>query len=129
MTFLLDSHAIFWWWTEPDRLSAKAVAAMANPDHVLFVSAASACEILYKAEIGKLPLPAPVRKDFSAAVKLEGWQSLPISLAHADRASTDSAEHRDPFDRLLAAQSRAENAPIITCDPFLRTFHNVKTYW
>ena len=129
MTYLLDSHAILWWWTEPDRLSAKALAAMSNPDHVLLVSAASAYELLYKAKIGKLPLPEPVREDFSAAAKLEGWQALPISLVHAERAATDSADHRDPFDRILAAQSREENVPIITCDPLLRTFHKVKTYW
>lgn len=128
MTYLLDSHAMLWWWTDPSRLSPRALATMADPGNVLLVSAASAYEILYKAKIGKLSLPVDLRENFAAAVQQEGWQALPLSLLHAELAAFDAAEHRDPFDRILAAQSRAENAPIITCDPLLGTFP-IKTVW
>jgi len=78
------------------------------------VSAASACEIATKARLGKLPTGVDLASDFGGLLDRERFQTLAISVEHAIRAGLLPGAHKDPFDRMLIAQSQAENMPIIS---------------
>lgn len=111
---LLDTHALLWWLEGNARLSAKARRAIADGDNVILVSAATAWEIATKARIGKLPDAIPLARDLVRAVLDQGFESLPITLAHAQRAGLLPGPHRDPFDRMLIAQALAEDVPLVS---------------
>jgi PIN domain nuclease of toxin-antitoxin system len=87
---------------------------MSSFDNEVFVSAASAWEIATKHRLGKLPDADAVAGNISAIVEQLGFRALPISLGHAERAGALPGEHRDPFDRMLIAQSQAENLPLVS---------------
>lgn len=120
MKLLLDTHAAIWWWCAPGRLSARALNALQDPSNEVVFSAASAFEIALKHRSGRLPLPPAVVGNLERTVLEEGWRLLPISVRHAELAGGWDAEHRDPFDRLLAAQARLENLELVTADPAFR---------
>lgn len=128
MRFLLDTHALLWWLFDDERLSAPARAAIADPGNELLVSPASAWEIGTKFRIGKLPSAEPLVRDFSRWIERAGFIELPIRLEHGLRAGRQVHDHRDPFDRMLAAQGFLEQVPVITCDPVIRSL-GASTYW
>jgi PIN domain nuclease of toxin-antitoxin system len=113
---LLDTHALLWWLDGDRRLSLKARRAIANQSNAILVSAASAWEITTKARLGKLPGAADVAADVAACVTAQGFLSLDITLLHAQRAGSLSGTHRDPFDRMLIAQSQIEDVALVTDD-------------
>jgi PIN domain nuclease of toxin-antitoxin system len=121
MTILLDSHAFFWWITDDARLSRKAAAAIEDETEVL-VSAVVAWEIANKVRIGKWPHAKGLVDRFLEIVAEEGFAPLPITLEHGHLAGSLPGAHRDPFDRMLAAQSQVENIPLVTADPLFRAF-------
>ena len=116
-SYLLDTHALLWWWFDSPELSPRARILIADRQHRILVSSASAWEIAIKFKTGKLPAVAPLIDDIAGAVQAAGFTELPMSLLHANRAGLLPGEHRDPFDRMLAAQSQCEQLPIIGCDP------------
>jgi PIN domain nuclease of toxin-antitoxin system len=119
MRLLLDTHTALWWWEDSPALGERAREAMMNPANEIFFSAASAYEILLKNRLGKLELPAALIGDSLAkAVIDEGWQFLPLSVPQASRAASLDHPHRDPFDRMLAAQSQLGPFTLATRDPF-----------
>lgn len=129
MKLLLDTHALIWWWLDAPQLSAAARAAMADARHDIWVSAASAWEIATKQRLGKLPeLPPDLAARWSALLEADGFRPLDISPGHALRAGGHPAEHRDPFDRLLAAQAEMEQAVLVSCDTALDPF-GVRRLW
>ena len=87
-------------------------------------SAASAWEIATKHRLGKLSIAGQAIARFNELIELDGFEHLPITYLHALRAGSYAADHRDPFDRMLAAQSALENLPLITCDSAFATFGN-----
>ncbi len=117
MKYLLDTHALLWWWTDDPQLSATARACIQDEANVILVSAASAWEIATKHRLGKLAQAGEAVARFNELIELDAFQHLPVSYLHALRAGALAAEHRDPFDRLLAAQSELEGVPLISCDP------------
>lgn len=119
MKALLDTHVVLWWWSEPDRLSPRALGLLKDPANRFQVSAASAWEIATKHRIGKYPEGARVIHDFGSRLVVDGFTELPVSIEHALRAGSLPGDHRDPFDRMLAAQSIIENTPIISSDEAL----------
>ena len=121
MKLLLDTHALLWWWTDDPQLSAAARAAIASPVNTVLVSAASAWEIATTLRLGKLNLPEAGAR-CNELVAADGFVPLPISIDHALRAGSYPAVHRDPFDRMLAAQSQLEGAALISRDPELTAF-------
>ena len=125
---LLDTHAFLWAVMEPRKLSATARALLENPETGITVSAASAWEIATKFRIGRLPGAANVMADYAAAVSGLAAQTLPISDAHALMAGSFKQAHRDPFDRMLAAQATLEGLPLVSCDPLLKAF-GVELVW
>lgn len=122
MRLLLDTHALLWWFTDDPRLSATARSAIADNNNRIFVSAASAWEIATKHRIGKLGDIPDVVSRFPELIDADGFTHLPVTYLHALRAGYFLAAHRDPFDRMLAAQSEIEDLPLVTCDSALTAF-------
>ena len=125
---LLDTHAFLWAVMQPGQLSKKSRKLLENPDNGLLISAASAWEIATRFRLGKLPSAAVVVSDFERVVQRLGAVMLPVSHAHALLAGSYSQPHRDPFDRLLAAQAEIEGLPLVSKDPSLRQF-GVEVVW
>lgn len=112
MNLLLDTHVVLWWRGDVGRIGRDARRAIASAD-VVFVSVASAWEIAIKSAIGKVRLP----ESFTVGVERSGFARLPITFEHADAVATLPHHHRDPFDRMLAAQALAERLRFVTADP------------
>jgi PIN domain nuclease of toxin-antitoxin system len=125
---LLDTHALLWWLEGDRRLSLKARRAIANESNAILVSAASAWEITTKARLGRLPGAGDVAADVAACVAAQGFLSLDITLLHAQRAGSLSGTHRDPFDRMLIAQSQIEDVALVTDDEAFDAF-DVRRFW
>jgi PIN domain nuclease of toxin-antitoxin system len=111
---LLDTHALLWWLADDPALTRTAARIIADTKNTVVVSAASAWEIAIKVRLGKLPTAASLLSDFCNQIEREGFDLLAISAEHAIRGGLLPGPHRDPFDRMLIAQSQAENIPVIT---------------
>ena len=117
MRLLLDTHAFLWWiWDDP-RLTPVVRSALSDPTTTAFVSAASAWEIATKVRIGKLPNASALCDRLAETVHLAGFESLPVGLEHARAAGLMPGEHKDPFDRMIAAQARLDGLTVVTADP------------
>ncbi len=115
MKLLLDTHVYLWSRTEPSRLSAKERAAIRDPGNELLLSVASAWEIEIKRSIGKLVAP----DDWMDRTAEFGVRWLPVRAEHVRTLRLLPPIHRDPFDRILVAQSRVENLRLLTHDPLV----------
>ncbi len=116
MNLLLDTH-IFLWSITSRRLSPAADAAFLDADNKLYLSAASYWEICIKLSIGKLTLPQDWQSTAELAMTINAIRWLPIEQAHCLELLALPHHHRDPFDRLLIAQARAEGLAVLTADP------------
>lgn len=128
MRILLDTHALLWAALAPEYLSRTAIRTIKDEVHTILVSAASAWEIATKVRLGKLPGAEKFEKEFLERVELAGYLLLPINVPAALRAGRLAGEHRDPFDRMIAAQAIAEDIPVISKDPKLDAF-NIRRIW
>jgi PIN domain nuclease of toxin-antitoxin system len=128
MKLLLDTHALLWWWADDPRLSTMAKQLIADEKNIVLVSSASAWEISTKHRLGKLPEGSAALQRFNELTLADGFEHLPISYLHAVRAGAYRAEHRDPFDRMLASQAEIENAVLVTSDSAFELF-TAKTVW
>jgi PIN domain nuclease of toxin-antitoxin system len=126
--YLLDSHVLLWWWFDPDRLSGPVQALIADPETPVLVSAATVWELSLKHHQGKFPELAQAIGDLPGLLQADGFEPLPIALAHGLRAGAYSQPHRDPFDRMLAAQAELERLVLLTADQQLSTFP-CRTLW
>ena len=122
MRILLDTHTLLWWLDGDARLPAKVREVIGDPKNEILVSAASAIEITTKFRIGKLPGAAAVAADVAQSVASQAFLPLSISLVHAERAGRLPGPHRDPFDRLLAAQCQSEDLPVVSADAVFDTY-------
>lgn len=122
MELLLDTHALLWWLAEPERLSAAVLRALVNPGQRVFVSAASAWEIATKHRLGRLPSADVLLQEGWNLLQSQGFVPLPVSWSHGLRAGSYALPHRDPFDRLLAAQAELGDLTLVTLDPALAAF-------
>ena len=128
MKLLLDTHTLLWWWKDDPRLSKRAAKAIADEANIVLVSAASAWEIATKHRIGKLPGAETAVRDFNELIVIDGFGHLAVSYQHAIKAGGFDIEHRDPFDRMLAAQSIIEGATLVTDDAAMKLFR-AKCFW
>jgi PIN domain nuclease of toxin-antitoxin system len=119
---LLDTHAVVWWWTDDPRLPATARGMIAAAANSVYVSAVSAWEIATKNRLGKWPGVERIIEEFPALLRRSRFVPLPLSVEHARLAGTMDGTHRDPFDRMLIAQSREEKAALISCDTVFRDY-------
>lgn len=116
MNLLLDTHVLIW-WDDGRRLASAAHQAIEKAASV-HVSAASAWEVAIKISLDRLK---PTRTVAQAAEE-SGFLELPILYVHAERVSTLPDLHRDPFDRMLVAQSAVEGLVIVTRDPIFEEY-------
>lgn len=122
MKYLLDTHALLWWWTDDTQLSERARSLIYDEANIILVSAASAWEMATKHRLGKLAVAREAMARYNELIELDGFTHLPVTYLHALRAGGYAADHRDPFDRMLAAQSSLEAATLISCDGAFATF-------
>ena len=116
MKYLLDTNALLWWLSDHEQLSSNARETIADPENDIYVSAASAWEIATKFARGRLPGASVILPDFAGVIEQEQFLELPINSAHMVRSAMLLGDHRDPFDRILAAQSILENMALISVD-------------
>ena len=128
MRVLLDTHTLIWAKISPEKLSRQAAEIMAEPLNVVFVSAVSALEIATKVRLHKLPALERLERDFLEIMDQSGYTLLPIDVANALRAARFTAPHRDPFDRMIAAQALAMDIPVLSKDQKLDVF-GVRRLW
>jgi PIN domain nuclease of toxin-antitoxin system len=121
MKALLDTHAFLWAIAEEEKLSGRAQQIYTSSND-LWLSVASVWEILIKVRIGKLLLPDPVGTYLTKELAKNRIEVLPIKLDHVLKTESLPLHHRDPFDRLLIAQSIEEGWPIITADPWFARY-------
>jgi PIN domain nuclease of toxin-antitoxin system len=121
---LVDTHALLWWLTDDSALSAAARSGIADPANEPLVSIASLWELASKRSLGKLTTP----DDLPDRICGQGFAWLGVDARHAWRVRELPLHHRDPFDRLLAAQALTEHLPVITADPSFRSY-GVEICW
>lgn len=129
MRLLLDTHALLGALAEPRRLSSQAAALIRAPANAVFVSAASAWEIATKHRLGRMPHAGPILAAFAEHLAMLRAEELPVRSIHALLAGSLKVNHRDPFDRMLAAQALIEGIPLLTDDPAFALFPDVQTVW
>lgn len=122
MRVLIDTHVWLWMWGEPEKIRNDARDVLEDSGTELVVSAASAWEISVKAAAGRLRLPVPPAAWLSDPRHRRDVSELPITFDHAARAGGLPEHHRDPFDRILAAQAMVEGLPLVTADPKLTSY-------
>ena len=127
MRVLLDTHAFLWWADDDRRLSARARQAIADAADA-FLSVASCWEIAIKVSRGRLALSKPVDRLVPEQLGLNDFRLLQVDLDDVARVATLPFHHRDPFDRLLAAQALGEELTLVSADPVFRKY-GVKRVW
>jgi PIN domain nuclease of toxin-antitoxin system len=128
VVYLLDTHAFLWWLFDDVRLSDTARNLVSDPEHRILVSSATAWEIATKHRLGKLARAGELLHDIEHWVRRARFESLAITIEHAQRAGSWPQPHRDPFDRMLAAQSVIEDVPLLSVDRAIHTF-GVRVLW
>lgn len=116
MRFLIDTHIFIWFSQNSGQLSRSATALLKAPGNGIFLSMVSIWEMQIKLDIQKLTLPLPLSDLLALQQQTNNIQILPIEARHIYELSSLPMHHRDPFDRLLLAQSLAEAMPILSAD-------------
>ncbi|MCU1481739.1 MAG: hypothetical protein JWQ19_2525 [Subtercola sp.] len=129
MRLLLDTHTFYWAVSEPSRIPTAAVDLIEHPQNELLVSAITPWELGIKFRKGKFPEAGPFLAAFPHHVGALGAIELPISSEHALFAAQIDWSHRDPFDRMLAAQAILENAVLITADTAFASLGGLRASW
>jgi PIN domain nuclease of toxin-antitoxin system len=125
---LLDTCAVIWATLSPASLSREAQETIADEANVILVSAACAWEIATKVCLGKLPGAEKLERDYLDVMEDAGYSLLAIDTESALRAGRLAAEHRDPFDRMIAAQALGQDIPVLSPDPLLDQF-GIRRIW
>jgi PIN domain nuclease of toxin-antitoxin system len=120
MRVLLDTHAFLWAITDDIRMPARVRRSIAASD--CFFSVASIWEVIVKVQSGKMSLPRPVGLFLVSELVSSGVKILPVTLDHVLRVESLHLHHRDPFDRMLIAQSLEEDLPVVTTDPLFKKY-------
>ena len=111
--YLLDTHVLLWWLTDPGQLADQTHEVIADGAHAVLVSAAAVWEMSIKRALGRLDFPA----NLEDVLAVEEITVLPITLPHALAIGTLPLHHQDPFDRMQVAQARVEGLMLVTRDP------------
>ena len=117
MSLLLDTCTLLWAWSRPEKLGRRLQGVLRNPRNQVWVSAASAWELAIKHRAGKFPHGEHVLAEWNERIAQDGFRELTISFHHALRAGSLPGAHRDPFDRMIAAQGLIETLRVATPDP------------
>ena len=128
MRLLLDTNALLWAAVSPNQLTAAAARAITDPGTEVLISAASAWEIATKVRLGKLPEASRLEQDFVKLARSAGYSFLAIDVGTALRSGRMPGTHRDPFDRMIAAQALQLDIPVVSADASLDGF-GVRRIW
>lgn len=128
MRLILDTHAFLWWIVDSPQLPSRVRDVMRNPANELFLSVASAWEIAIKVNLGRLRLPDRPDRFIPGQLMKNAIEPLPVEMSHALHVSRLPAIHRDPFDRIIIAQSILEKMPVVTRDSDIAKY-KIKTVW
>ena len=128
MKLLLDTHAALWWIADDKRLPATARRVIANANAARLLSIASAWELAIKSSLGKLKLPKPVGRFLGEHLPLNRIEMLAVTVPDLTHVEILPFHHRDPFDRLLAAQALERDLTIVSADPIFERY-GVKRVW
>ncbi len=128
MKILIDTHALIWLLEDSPKLSERARATFAERENALHVSIASYWEMCIKISIGKLRLRVGWEPALQQELRRNGVRWLPLEPHHAEGVIALPWHHRDPFDRLLIAQARAEGMHVLTADEHF-TAYDVPVIW
>jgi PIN domain nuclease of toxin-antitoxin system len=128
MKFIADTHAFIWFVTDSPQLGAPAKKLFESSENECLFSIASVWEIAVKTSLGKLSFEKPLEQYLPEQMVANSIRVLDISLAHALRVANLPFHHRDPFDRMIIAQSLTENLPILSSDQVFDTY-GIKRIW
>jgi PIN domain nuclease of toxin-antitoxin system len=128
MKVLLDTHTFLWWVADDPQISVTAKNIITNPDNDIYLSVVSAWEIIIKVGIGKLSLCEPPEIYIPTRIASNQFEILPVQISHILKINSLPNFHKDPFDRLLIAQSLVENFSLITLDSAIAQYP-VQTIW
>jgi len=127
MEILLDTHTLIWFLKGDNNLSIKARKAIEDTTNIKYISIATFWELAIKTSLGKFNFTGGFKK-FVELTENSGFVILPVTIEHTFIVSSLEYTHRDPFDRILVAQVKAENLTIITRDESIKKY-NVSTIW
>jgi PIN domain nuclease of toxin-antitoxin system len=116
MKLLLDTHALLWFMLGDRRMSSRARTKLEDLSNEVFVSVASIWEIATKVRIGKLLAPDDLLQIPKSVLIRMGFHDLPLTLSHARLGDSFAHPHKDPFDRMLAAQAILEGLTLVSAD-------------
>ena len=122
MKLILDTHTFIWWDSEATKLSTRVLELCQDVKHTLILSVASVWEMQIKLQLGKLKFSLPLTDIIESQRLHNRILILPVDLRHVLVLSELPSIHKDPFDRLLIAQAKCENAVIITADPVFANY-------
>jgi PIN domain nuclease of toxin-antitoxin system len=122
MRLLLDTHTLLWVMLGDPKLSRRAKIALSTASIEVFVSVVSIWEIATKVRIGKLPIPGNLLNDPISALTSLGFRDLPLTLSHARLGGLLPNSHKDPFDRMLAAQALLDGLTLVSADTVFDDF-------
>ena len=126
---LLDTHALLWVLLSPGEIPPATLAAITDGDTELHVSTASAWEIATKQRLGKLPEAEAVVRGYEEHLRRLRAAELPVTSRHALAAGSLTWDHRDPFDRVIAAQAMIESLTLVSRDPAFTGLPGVPLMW
>jgi|SRR5215213_1682079 len=116
MRLLLDTHIFIWWADQPEKLSPATLSALEDETNELLLSVASVWEMQIKIQLGKLKLSLPLKQLLKNQQEINDLTVLPVTLTHVLALNALPFHHKDPFDRLLIAQSIEEELTVVTID-------------
>lgn len=122
MRYLLDTHGLIWWWKADPKLSQRARSVLTDRGNQVFISAVVAWEIATKVRADRLPGMGQYIDAYDAEIAAAGFLHLAVRTEHGIKGGMLAGDHRDPFDRLLAAQALIEGLIVITRDPQIANF-------
>jgi len=125
---LLDTHSFIWWIEDSSRLSTKAKKLVENLENNCFLSLASCWELAIKSSIGKIKLTLSIRDFIPQQLAANDFKQLSISFRHIARVESLDFHHRDPFDRLIAAQALEEKMILLSVDTIF-DHYGVERIW
>lgn len=127
MKLLLDTHTLIWWDSTPGQLSATALSAISDPGNEVWLSVVSVWEMVIKSQLSKLSLRVPLA-DIISQQRANGLRILGVAVEHVLAVEALPSVHKDPFDRMLAAQAIVEDAEFVTSDPIFAQYP-VRVLW
>lgn len=128
MDVLVDTHTFLWYAWDDSQLSSRVNHVLDNGDNNAYISIVSLWEIAIKNSIGKLDLKIPLDDFFMANIDDNGFEILPLTRKHTSVVQALPFHHRDPFDRILVAQSIVEAMPLLSGDTKLDAY-SINRYW